>query len=208
MQRERTGKKLLTFARGKKHDGGSGEDAFTLVELLITVLLVIFFLIGVVGIVSQGFTFLGTHQNRSTLNREGSDTLDRMQALILGCYDIDDVNTSSVRFTFSADINADDFGETVCIDSSGSDLRVWVDGVQSIVLSDLDDSVANPLEFTYYKEWKHEAGDVVTADYNDTVKVVKMTIRLTKSHSGETLNKAFQRYILLQLDPDDRKVAD
>lgn len=215
--RERIGKQLLTLARGnhsaisargKKPDRGSGQGGFTLVEMMITLGLVILFLAGVVGLVDQGFTFVGTHQNLATLNRDGKNVLDRVEALVLGCYLINDAGTNPIQFTFSADIDADDVGETVLIDSSGSNLRVTVDGVQSVVLSNLDTGAANPLGFTYYKEWKHEAGDEVTANYNDTVKVVKLTVHLTKSSSGKTTKKTYRRYILLKLDPDDRKVAD
>ena len=64
---------------------GSEESGFTIVEMLITSILMAIFLAGVVVILTQGFTFFGKNQASATLNQEGNKALDRIETLIGGC---------------------------------------------------------------------------------------------------------------------------
>lgn len=211
--RERTGGQLFELIEDKamkeskatKESGDSRQGGFTLVELILTLALTVLFLAGAVGIVAQGFTFMSSHQNLATLNRDGNNTLDRLETMMEGCYLIDNANTSTAQFAYSADIDGEDSGsELIVIGQAGSDVTVTVGtgaaAVTSIVLSSLN----SPLEFTYYKEWKHEAGDVVTSGYNESVKVVKITLHLTNKTGGKTMNKTYERFVLLKLTPNDR----
>ncbi len=193
---------MFTFTGEKvKGDSGDcGQRGFTLVELMITVFLVILFLAGAVAIVAQGFTFQGVQQNLAALNREGNDTLDRLEILILGCDEITDGegNTNEEQFTFYSDINQSGSGELIVINSSGSDLLVKILDVTSTVLSDLD----TPLEFNYYEDWKHE--NEIFSNYDADLRVVKITIHLTKTSAGDTMKKTYHRYVLLKMSPEDR----
>lgn len=203
---------MITRARIKEWLSGDGsgreEHGFTLVELVLTLALIVLFLGAAVGIVSQGFSFLNAHMNRSTLNRVGNSTIDRLETLIVGCYEIVDADTNSTNFVYYADIDADDTGELVKIYASGTELIVEVDGVPSVVLSDLNGSVPNPVEFTYYSDLAHEPGYAITADYNEFTKVVKIALSLAEGHDNHIMTKLYERNILLKMGPEDRLVAE
>lgn len=175
---------------------------FTLVEMIVTLVLIVLFMVGVVAIVSQGFTFFGTYSNVAALNRQGNNTLDRIEVLVLGCSEIIDAETNTATFKYKADIDADGTEETVTITSILDEITVIVDGSSSAINDSL---VQGTLVFTYYSNYSHTT--TVSTDYDASVVALKVEFTLQSATSGKEMQRSYSRSINLKLDPDDREAG-
>jgi|GEM_PF-5047952 len=192
------------------------EGGFTLVELLITLILVLFFLMGAIVLFDQAFTFSGVHLSVAAMNREGSNAMDRLEALIRGCGRFLEAETRANEVRFYADVDANSANgsvpakgwEDVWIHRSGNGKEVWVTidaGDDSTILGCLDPDDIIALHFDYYSDWEHQ--NAVFASYDSSVRVVKVSLKLKKRYSGKVMTRTFERYVRLRLDPSDRKAA-
>ncbi|MDD5447923.1 MAG: hypothetical protein PHO53_01975 [Actinomycetota bacterium] len=184
----------------------ASESAFTLVELIITLVLIVLFMGGVVVLVSQGFGFVGAHTNIATLNRQANNVMEKLEAISRGAAKIIDAQTSGSRFTFEADVDGDEVLETVEISASGSNLRVGINEgsgmVYSVVTSNLE---SGTLSFNYYSRYEHDPESEVTSSYNSSVACVRVSFTLTTQSLGEKAEKSYSRYIYLKIGPGSRE---
>lgn len=186
----------------------ASESAFTLVELIISLVLIVLFMGGVVVLVTQGFGFVGAHTNIATLNRQANNVMERLEAISRGATEIIDAQTDGSKFTFKADVDGDEDLETVEISASGSELKVGIDegGGSEMVYSTITSNLkSGTLSFTYYSQYEHEEEDQVTASYNSTVACVKVSFTLTTQSLGEKAEKSYSRYIYLKIGPGSRE---
>lgn len=174
-------------------------------ELLVTMILLAIFMAGVVYLITQGYTFFGTQRSASALNREGARSLDKVENLLRGLQAIDNLGTSATQVTFQADVdgNSANGTETLVFSRSGSQALLSVDGSSSTLTGALDASATLPLEITYYTDY--EMATPVTNSYNESVRAIKVVLRMTKSSSGVSLKRTYSRSVMLILTPDDRK---
>ncbi len=132
----------------------NNEKGFTLVELLVTLILVVLFFSGVIGLVTQGFNLFAYDRNFARLNREGNKILDRVEALIRGCKRINDGEMGSKYSRYMdlyAEIDGDD--ETTGNWEWDSELGRNVNiGEQVTIFRDSDSSPNLEVKLRYMKE--------------------------------------------------------
>lgn len=184
----------------------ASESAFTLVELIISLVLIVLFMGGVVVLVTQGFGFVGAHTNIATLNRQANNVMEKLEAISRGATKIIDAQTDGSKFTFKADVDGDEDLEGVEISASGSELKVGIDEGSGMVYSTITSNLkSGTLSFTYYSQYEHEEEDQVAASYNSTVACVKVSFTLTTHSLGEKAEKSYSRYIYLKIGPGSRE---
>ncbi len=198
---------MFKIAR-KVRDIESEESGFTIVELIIALVLLSIFMAGVVLVISQGYTFFGSHRAASALNREGASSLDRIENLLRGAQYFDNAGTNATQVTFRADVDSDASNGTELLViyrdvPDGNKIMLKIDERDPVSIGDdLNTGVSNPLEFTYYSDWAHTS--TITDSYQESLKSIKVAINLTKASSGVRMNRSYSRYVILKLDPDDR----